>query len=286
MPVELKGLKGLDGLLRSKSNSDIDVAMIVLPIDALRSSSYQPRAEFDKSSLEQLAASISSQGIIQPLIVRRVESDKYEIIAGERRWRAAQIVGLNEIPVIIRNVPDNTALAFALIENIQREDLNPIDQAISLSRMGREFSMTHEEVAKTVGFSRSKVTNLLRLLLLPASIKRLLQQKKLEMGHARALLTLDEERQLKMAKEIIEKSLSVRETEKIIHKIKQPKLFNSITGVMNEDLVIKAKQWSETLTNFLSSPVKVRFNQSGNGRVVIKVASAKEVELLITRLKK
>jgi ParB family transcriptional regulator, chromosome partitioning protein len=279
----LKGLKGLDNLLQdSKQNkSDID-NLATLPLERLVSGKYQPRSGFDEATLQDLADSMRAQGILQPLIVRRLDCE-YEIIAGERRWRAAKIAGLTEVPVIIRNVPDNTALAFALIENIQREDLNPVDQATALDRLMQEFSMTHEEVAMTIGRSRPAVTNLLRLLTLPSEIKELLRRRKVDMGHARALLTLEQPQQIHIANKIAEKNLSVREAEDLVQKIKRQVPFQDHAA--NPELEQKVKQWSKTLTDRLSSPVKVLLNRHGEGKIVIQVNSLDEVEWLAEHIR-
>jgi len=215
-------LKGLDGLLReSKKTTSIIDGLTFISIDVLVPGKYQPRSEFDEADLKSLAVSIKNNGIIQPIIVRKIDAVKYEIIAGERRWRSAKIVGLTEVPVVIRNIPDDTAMAFSLVENIQRENLNPIDQAIALSRLAEEFSLTHEQIAETVGFSRSAVSNLIRLLSLTIFVKDLLKQKKIEVGHAKLLLTLDEQQQIYYANRIIDKNLSVRESEKILQDVKK-----------------------------------------------------------------
>ena len=192
-----------------------------LPVDLIQRGKYQPRREMDPEALQELADSIKSQGIIQPLIVRSI-GDKYEIIAGERRWRAAKLAGLSEVPVIIRSIPDEAAIAIALIENIQRENLNPIEEAFALARLIEEFGMTHQQVAEAVGKSRTSVTNLLRLLALPEEIKNMLEAGLLEMGHARTLITLHESMQLDTARMIVDKQLSVRETENLIRRLQIP----------------------------------------------------------------
>jgi ParB family chromosome partitioning protein len=279
----LKGLKGLDSLLQdSKQNKSIMDNFATLPLERLVSGKYQPRSGFDEATLQDLADSIRAQGIIQPLIVRKLDY-KYEIIAGERRWRAAKIAGLTEVSVIIRNVPDNTALAFALIENIQREDLNPVDQAAALDRLMQEFSMTHEEVAMTIGRSRPAVTNLLRLLTLPTEIKELLRRRKVDMGHARALLTLEQPQQIHIANKIAEKNLSVREAEDLVQKIKRQ--IPCQDHAANPELEQKIKQWSKTLTDTLSFPVKVLLNRHGEGKIVIQVNSLDEVEWLAEHIR-
>ena len=187
-----------------------------LPIEKLQRGEYQPRTNMDQASLEELALSIKAQGIIQPILVRPIADDQYEIIAGERRWRAAQIAQLDEVPVLVRNIPDEATLAVALIENIQRENLNPVEEAIGLKRLMDEFDLTHEGMAKSVGRSRTAVTNLLRLLGLSYGAKRLLEEGKIEMGHARAILALPVEQQDVVANEVYAKELSVRQTEALV----------------------------------------------------------------------
>ena len=208
-----KGLgRGLDALLGGDESMHKD-SMATVPVGAIRPGKYQPRARMDEKALAELAASIRAQGVMQPLLVRPVGRDQYELIAGERRWRAAQIAGLAEVPVLVREVADSAALAMALIENIQREDLNPIEEAAGLQRLVEEFRMTHEQAADAVGRSRSATTNLLRLLKLAKPVQAMLMQGTLEMGHARALLALDGARQVEAANRIIARGLSVRESE-------------------------------------------------------------------------
>lgn len=284
--VELKGFRGLqslDNLLEDSKKYTSKQNISNLPVEILSSGKYQPRTYISDESLLDLAASIKAQGIIQPLIVRSLGSERYEIIAGERRWRAAKIVGLADIPVIIRNVSDETALAFALIENIQREALNPVDEAISLVRLKEEFSMTHEEIAERVGRSRSAVTNLMRLLLLHQDVKDLLRTNKIEMGHARALLSLDMDMQLKIALRIVEKGMSVRDSEKLVQNFKLPK--HSLDAYDN-DLSNKINSWTNLLSKQLSSRVKIKLNSKGEGRVIIPVHSPEEIEWIIERLTK
>lgn len=281
--IELKGLKGLQGLdnllQEVKTESVAKENIYSLPITSLIPGKYQPRSSMDSEALNELAASIKMDGVIQPLIVRRIEKDKYEIIAGERRWQASKIAGLTTVPAIIRDVPNETALAFALIENIQRESLNPIDEAGSLVRLKDEFGMTHEEIAARVGRSRSTVTNLMRLVTLDENIKNFLRLKKLEMGHARALLPLSFNDQLEIANLIIDKGLSVREAEKVVQKFKQKTLNRHITNQSpfqrNIDL------WEELLTDLISAKVRINLNQKGNGKIVIQVNSPDEIEGLI-----
>ncbi|RUM78360.1 MAG: chromosome partitioning protein ParB, partial [Candidatus Thioglobus sp.] len=219
--------RGLDILLgqvtsaSKQSNSNHNLK--VLSVNALQRGKFQPRDDIDPDTLNELAESITSQGIIQPLVVRKVTYDKYEIIAGERRWRAAKIAGLDEIPVIVREIDDQVALAIGLIENIQRESLTPLEEARALQKLIEDFKMTHEEISHVVGRSRSAVSNLIRLLQLNESVKQLLGSGKIEMGHARALLPLNEDQQLDVANQVIQRSLSVRQTEELVKRILNPK---------------------------------------------------------------
>ena len=219
--VKLKGLgRGLDALLANdESASSQPDSLGTLPVENLQPGKYQPRTHMDQASLESLADSIRAQGIMQPIVVRLVDGGKYEIIAGERRWRASQLAGLKEVPVIIREIADDVALAMALIENIQRENLNPIEEANGIQRLIEEFNMTHESAAQAVGRSRSAVTNLLRLQNLHGVVQEMLAQAKLDMGHARALLMLDGAKQIAAAEEIVQNQLSVRAAEQLVKKL-------------------------------------------------------------------
>ncbi len=229
--VKKRGLgKSLDALLSYTSTEvqtsadtedQIQDQLTQMQVEQIQRGKYQPRRDMDPQALEELANSIRSQGIIQPLIVRPV-GNKYEIIAGERRWRAAQLAGLTEVPVIVRHIPDEAAIAIALIENIQRENLNPIEEATALQRLINEFGMTHQQVADAVGKSRTSVTNLLRLLALPEEVKSMLERGLLEMGHARTLITLPESVQLEAAEMIVSRGLSVRETENLVRQLQAP----------------------------------------------------------------
>ena len=226
MAVKKRGLgRGLNALLGDavpiepvkNKNQDLQT----LPIEFLQRGKFQPRKDMKPEALRELSDSIRSQGIIQPIVVRAIADDKYEIVAGERRWRAAQIVGLARIPALIKDVPDEAAVAMALIENIQREDLNPIEEAVAFSRLQKEFELTKQEVAKAVGKSRSAVTNIMRLMSLQSEVKKLLEHGDLEMGHARALLTLPEAEQLEVAHIVVAKGLSVRQTESLVRRLQR-----------------------------------------------------------------
>src|SRR5262252_1400213 len=214
---KVKGLgRGLDALLGGDDDVRGRETMLTLPVGRIRPGRYQPRTKMDQQALAELAASIRSQGLMQPLLVRPVDRDRYELIAGERRWRAAQMAGLEEVPVLVREVPDEAALAMSLIENIQRENLNPMEEAAGVQRLLEEFKMTHEQAADAVGRSRSATTNLLRLLKLARPVQEMLMEGALEMGHARALLTLDPARQIEAGSRVAAKGLSVRETEALV----------------------------------------------------------------------
>lgn len=248
-----------------------------LKIDTIESGRFQPRREMDPESLEELAQSIRSQGVIQPIIVRELEKDRFEIIAGERRWRAAKMAGLTEIPAIVRDIPDTAAMAIALIENIQRENLNPIEEALALQRLLDEFSMTHHQVAESVGKSRAAVSNLLRLLALNEEVKMLLAGRQLEMGHARALLPLAPDLQVDAAQMIVDKKLSVRETEELVRRLQLPNLPN-IPKSMDPDVI----RLQEDLSNRLRLPVAIQHSPKGKGKLVIQYKNLSELEVLLT----
>ncbi|HAU1796505.1 TPA: ParB/RepB/Spo0J family partition protein [Legionella pneumophila] len=281
--LELKGLK----LLRALDNSFQDGESIPsesithLAVELLNSGKYQPRKQFDESILDELANSIKVQGIIQPLIVRKIADERYEIIAGERRWRAAKKAGLTYVPVIIRNIDDNVALAFSLIENIQRENLNPIEEALALNRFREEFEMTHENIAQMIGRSRVSVTNTLRLLSLDSRVIEMLNEGKIDMGHARSLLKLSPEHQYQAACTVIEKQLNVRDAEALANRLKSP-------GNKGRDKISslaaphdKCEEWSTYLSQQFTTNVSVKVNAEGKGKVIIEVNSASEVDWLI-----
>ena len=284
--VKKRGLgKSLDALLSytgpEQLHTDSEFTqekLSTLPVDAIQSGKYQPRRGMDKDALDDLANSIRAQGIIQPLIVRP-SGHKYEIIAGERRWRAAQLAGLTEIPAIIRHIPDETALAIALIENIQREDLNPVEEALALQRLIEEFGMTHQAVAEAVGKSRTGVTNLLRLLTLPQEIKNMLEQGLLEMGHARTLITLPESAQVEAANLIVSRQLSVRETENLVRRLQSPDI-NRAQKSLDPDIL----HLQENLSKQLKMRVAIHCNAKGKGKLVIHYRSLAELNGLILQI--
>ena len=277
-----KGLgRGLDALLGGdEPPRPARDATATLPVDAIRPGKYQPRTRMDEQALNELAASIRAQGLIQPLLVRPVEKDRYELIAGERRWRAAQIAGLSEVPALVRQIPDNAALAMALIENIQREDLNAIEEAAGVQRLVDEFRMTHEQAAEAIGRSRSATTNLLRLLKLAKPVQAMLLEGTLEMGHARALLSLDGARQIEAANRIVARGLSVRESEALSTRLlrspvarKKPK--------SDRDLARLEEEASERL----GTTVQIRPGRKGSGTLVLHYAGLDHLDQLLKKLR-
>lgn len=285
--VKKRGLgKSLDALLAYTSTenrhgmeaeSPVQEKLSTLPVDQVRRGKYQPRREMDPQALEELANSIRTQGILQPLIVRPV-ANAYEIIAGERRWRAAQLAGLTEVPVIIRHIPDEAAIAIALIENIQRENLNPIEEAVALQRLSDEFAMTHQQLAEAVGKSRASITNLLRLLALPPDIRAMLESKQLEMGHARTLLTLPELLQIETAHLIVSRQLSVRDTENLVRRLQSSNALPS-EKAPNPDLL----HLQEDLSRQLKLRVAIHCNAKGKGKLVIHYRSLAELDSLLSQ---
>jgi len=249
-----------------------------LPLDIITPGPYQPRSIFDMDRLEELAESIRHQGIIQPIVVRTCGDKEYQLIAGERRWRAAQMAGIEKIPAIIREVPDEIAIAMALVENIQRENLNPIEEATALKRLVMEFQMTHQEAGDAVGRSRSAVTNLLRLLELSEEVRELVDARHLEMGHARALLSLDPTMQARAAREVVAKSLSVRETEQLVRRMKNPPVRNLKT--LDPDI----QHLQDKLSEKLCAKVKLQHGGKGNGKMVISYNSTDELEGILEHM--
>ena len=290
MATKKRGLgRGLDALLSSIPAADVAgiegaEELRMLPVDLLQRSPYQPRTDFDKTALQELADSIKAQGVVQPVVVRSLVADgKFEIIAGERRWRAAQLAGLHEIPSVVRKLNDQAAMCIALIENIQREDLNPMEQARGLSRLIDEFDMTHAGIAEAVGRSRSAVTNLLRLLELSNEVKQLLESRQLEMGHARALLTLPEQKQLEAARLIIKSGLSVRAAEALARRLQGAKTTQK-TGQRDIDPDIKSLETE--LSEELGAAVKVRQQKGGKGLLQITYSSLDQLDGILSRIRK
>jgi ParB family transcriptional regulator, chromosome partitioning protein len=250
-----------------------------IPVEYIEPGTYQPRKEIDPESLEELANSIRAQGIIQPILVRpTTKANNYELIAGERRWRAAQLAGLDKVPAVVKEIPNKAAIAIGLIENIQRENLNVIEEAAALQRLIDEFAMTHQQVAESVGKSRATITNSLRLLKLPAEIKQMLTYNRLEMGHARTLLSLEEPMQIKLAKTIANKQLSVREAEKLVRKQQQPKT-NSQPDVNPHIVHIE-----QSLTEKLSAKVTIKQTSLQKGQLVLHYNSLTELEEILSHI--
>lgn len=276
--------RGLDVLLgddRGGSSTKGD-ALATLKIDQLQRGKYQPRTRMDEASLAELADSIKQQGVMQPILVRALGVNKYEIIAGERRWRAAGIAGLGEVPVIIREVPDKSALAMALIENIQREDLNPLEEAAGIQRLLNEFQMTHEQAAQVLGRSRSATTNLLRLLSLSKAVQDLVFDGSLDMGHARALLALDGPRQADVAKQVAARGLSVRQTEKLINELLHPAPAGKKQALRNTRDI---ERFEEELSERFGTRVEIKTGKKGTGKLVITYASAEHLDDLLAKFK-
>ncbi|MBD56905.1 ParB/RepB/Spo0J family partition protein [Pseudoalteromonas sp. SSMSWG5] len=250
-----------------------------LAIEFLQSGKYQPRKDMSEEALEELASSIRAQGIIQPIVVRQIGADKYEIIAGERRWRAAQLAKLDTVPCIIKDVPDEAAVAIALIENIQREDLNAMEEAIALNRLLNEFELTHQQVAEAVGKSRTTVTNLLRLNNLNEDVKILLEHGDIEMGHARCLLGLEGEAQSDAARLAVAKALTVRETEKLVRSILEPAPKKEV-----QEKDPDVKQLEQKLAENLGAKVEINYNKKGKGKLVISYTTLDELDGILSRI--
>ena len=255
-----------------------------LPVEHLRRGRYQPRTDMGQEALEELAASIRAQGVVQPIVVRPLpEPDSYEIIAGERRWRAAQIAGLERVPVVVRDVPDQAAIAIALIENVQRENLNPVEEAQALRRLLEEFGLTHQQVADAVGRSRATVSNLLRLLELQPEVRALLEQRAIEMGHARALLALPVEAQGRAGREVAAKNLSVRETERLVRRLLAPPPAPAAQGSAAADPDVRRLQ--DSLAERLGAAVRIQHGQGGKGKLVIPYNSLDELDGILGHIK-
>jgi ParB family chromosome partitioning protein len=266
----------------SRSYSNAGLGLLNLPIEKIQRSPYQPRKIFSPSSLQDLADSIKAKGLIQPIIVRRL-ADSYELIAGERRWRAAQIAGLHNIPAVIKDVDDETALVMAIVENMQREDLNPIEEARGLQRLVDEFAMTQQQVAEVVGKSRTAVTNALRLLGLNPEVQLLVEDNKLEMGHARALLSLSHDQQLVMANKIIAKQASVRDAEQWVRETLQPQHAKAEqNNIYIEDPNIKILQTK--LSETLGANVLIKHEKTGRGQLVISYNSIDELDGIMAKI--
>ncbi|MBW7924529.1 MAG: ParB/RepB/Spo0J family partition protein [Burkholderiaceae bacterium] len=289
--LRVKGLgRGLDALLggdepsRSEPSRSDEPAR-ALPLDALQPGRYQPRTRMDESSLQELAASIRGHGVMQPIVVRPIGEGRWEIIAGERRYRAAGLAGLTEVPVVVREVSDEQALAMALIENLQREDLNPLEQAQAIRRLTAEFGYSHEQAADALGRSRSATTNLLRLLQLAEPVQTMLLAGDLDMGHARALLALDKAEQILLAQRVVDRRLSVRETEQLVQRVLaeaqgSPNGASSRRRAPDRDL----ERLQERIADALATPVALRSNARGRGRLTISFSSHEQFQGLLDRL--
>lgn len=276
MMAKHKGLgRGLDALLAGDDEASEMLRHIA--VNLLQPGKYQPRTHMDEDSLTQLASSIRGQGIMQPILVRPVSGERYEIVAGERRWRAAQMAGLNEVPALVREIADESALAMALIENIQRENLNPLEEAQGIQRLVNEFSLTHQSAADAVGRSRSAVTNLLRLLNLAPRVQEMLMLNQLDMGHARALLGLTQIKQIDAAHEIIHKGLSVREVEKLAQRLLKPEQIERKES--DRDVV----RLQEDLAEKIGARVTLSHKKGGRGRLVIDYDSLEQLESIIAK---
>ena len=250
-----------------------------LPIEFLHPGKYQPRKDMSEEALEELASSIRAQGVIQPIVVRPIAHNSYEIIAGERRWRAAQLAKLEVVPCLIKEVPDEAAVAIALIENIQREDLNAMEEAVALDRLLNEFELTHQQVADAVGKSRTTVTNLLRLNNLNEDVKRLLEHGDIEMGHARCLLALDGEDQSATARIVVAKALTVRATEKLVRSVLEPK-----PEAQPKEKDPDVLQLEQQLAQNLGAKVEINYNQKGKGKLVISYTSLDELDGILEKI--
>ena len=285
MSTRQKGLgRGLDALLdRDDTGAAPLERLATLKLGELSPGRYQPRTKMDEASLQELAASIRVQGLMQPILVRPVAKDRYEIIAGERRWRAAKLAGLSEVPVVVRDVPDQAALAMALIENIQREDLNPLEEAHGVQRLVDEFKLTHQQAADAIGRSRAATTNLLRLLNLEKSVQQRMLERQFDMGHARALLSLEGRRQDEVAKRVAERGLSVRETEKLVNEILNPAVRGKVRRARRDRDVARLE---EELSEDLGTACEIRQGRKGSGMLVIRYISHEHLESLLVRLRR
>ncbi len=303
MSSKRKGLgKGLDALLSAglgvtapapempvnPSDADQkieykDGKLAHLPVELIQRGKYQPRRDMHPEALEELAESIKVQGVMQPIVVRGIGEGRYEIIAGERRWRATQLAGLDKIPAVIRDVPDEAAIAMALIENIQRENLNPIEEAVALKRLQDEFELTHAEVAQAVGKSRTTITNLLRLIALSDEVKTLLEHGDLEMGHARALLTLEPLQQKEIARQIVAKGLSVRQTEALVRHYQESQNQEKVKPEVQVSADIRRLQ--DQLSETLGAGVEIQHGAKGKGKLVISYNSLDELDGILGHIK-
>ncbi|ADI31143.1 ParB/RepB/Spo0J family partition protein [Methylotenera versatilis] len=293
--AKLKGLnrglgRGLDSLLAGDMGSVGEAdSLLVLKVEQLQSGKYQPRSYMDDAALQTLAASIKSQGIMQPILVRHIpnehgDDDHYEIIAGERRWRASQMAGLEEVPVLVREIADEAALAMALIENIQRENLNPLEEAQGIKRLIDEFEMTHEKAAAAVGRSRVAVSNLLRLLTLCAPVQDMLMHGKLDMGHARALIGLDGAQQVMLATQIVQDNLSVREVESLVKNLEATSIEAPQKQIQKTHINPDVLRLQEALSDKLGATVSIKADAKGAGTLKISYANLDQLDEIVSRI--
>jgi ParB family chromosome partitioning protein len=289
IPTKKRGLgRGLDALLGNSGSAAEATASSSgqLPVDLIQRGRYQPRRDFDETALKELADSIKAQGVVQPVVVRPVADGHYELIAGERRWRAAQLAGLSEIPAVIREVDDRTAMAMGLIENIQRQDLNAVEEASALHRLLNDFGLTHQQVAEAVGKSRSAVSNLLRLLELDAGVKTLVEERKMEMGHARALLALQPEAQKAAALEVVDKGLSVRETEALVKGLQEATAKDEASKPKTQPKSDPdVERLIQRLSEKLGAQVKLQQGRGGKGKVIISYNSLDELDGILDHIR-
>lgn len=282
------GEKGLGALLKGsnvealKKSTHDEKHLREIPVELIQRGKYQPRRDMDQQALEELAESIRQQGIMQPIVVRPISESKFEIIAGERRWRASQIAGLDRVPTIVRDVPDEAAVAMALIENIQRENLNAMEEAIALQRLQDEFDLTQQEVAEAIGKSRSTVTNLLRLMNLNDDVKLMLEHGDLEMGHGRALLALAEEDQLSAANQVNSRSMSVRQTEALVRKMLEAPATKKATKAEKDPNILRLET---DLSEKLGASIDIAHGRGGKGKLVISYNSLNELDGILSHIK-
>ena len=290
MAIKKRGLgRGLDALLGGSTAATLEEEAVKvdsrelqhLPLDLIQRGKYQPRRDMDPSALEELANSIKVQGVMQPIVVRPIGGGRFEIIAGERRWRASQQAGLDKIPAMVREVPDEAAIAMALIENIQREDLNPIEEAVALQRLQQEFELTQQQVADAVGKSRVTISNLLRLIALPEEIKTLLAHGDLEMGHARALLGLPLEQQVEGARHVVARGLTVRQTEALVRQWLNSKDKPAEKAKADPDI----NRLEQRLAEKLGAPVQIKHGAKGKGQLVIRYSSLDELQGVLAHIR-
>ena len=285
--------KGLDALLGIAEDISTDQGFVAngvksedgklqqLPVELLQRGKYQPRRDFNADSLQELADSIASQGLIQPIVVRALDQGNYEIIAGERRWRAAQLAGIDEVPAIVREISDQATIAMALIENIQREDLNPVEESQALKRLQDEFNLTQQQVADAVGKSRSAVTNLMRLASLQPLVQQQLERGDIELGHAKCLLALEGDMQIQAARTVASEGLTVRQTEVLIKKLQSPAAENKTKTSANQDILNLQQQLSEKL----GAVVKIQHGAKGSGKLTIGYNSVDELDGILNHIK-